>query len=81
MSETPDDQPAEVIDLLRRIDERLDRMEAEVAKLRRRRRTRSVFATREERDAFFARSAESIQRLQERVAKMEAERAAKRKTA
>ena len=81
MAETPEDQPAEVIDLLRRIDERLDRMEAELSKLRTRRRTRSAFATREERDAFFARFAENTRRLQERVAKMEAERAAKRKTA
>jgi len=82
MTQTPDDrQPNEVIDLLRRVDERLDRIEGELAELKKRRRKRRLFATREERDAFFARSEEVGRRLQERITKIEAELAAKRKPA
>ena len=56
------------------------RIEAELAAMRKARKRR-VFKTREERDAFFARSAEVGRRLQERMTMIEAELAAKRKTA
>lgn len=83
MTERPEDQDpsGEVVDFLRKIDARLDRMEGEIAELRTRRRKRSAFASREEREAFFARWEERGRRLQERIAQAEAELAAKRKTA
>ena len=82
MSEMPEPQGlGEVVHLLRSIDARLDRMEGELAELRKRSRKRSAFSSREERDAFFARSAERGRRLQEHIAKIEAELAARRKTA
>ena len=83
MTETPEGHGSagDVVDFLRRIDQRLDRMEGELAELRKRRRKRSAFASREERDAFFARWEERGRRLQERIAKAEAELATKRKTA
>ena len=82
MTETTEpEQFGEMIELLRKIDERLDRMEAELAELRKRTRKRSTFASREERDAYFAASRERLGRLQALVARLEAERAAKRRTA
>ena len=47
----------------------------------RKRQKRRIFKTREERDAFFARSAETGRRFQERIAMIQAELEAKRKPA
>lgn len=44
-------------------------------------RKRKIFRTPEERDAWFAQSEENLRRLRERIARIEAELAAKRKPA
>jgi transposase len=80
ISGTPEDGFARVVEALNALDERLARIEADLAALRKRKKRR-IFKTREEREAFFARSAENERRLRERIALIEAELAAKRKPA